>query len=1207
MAGFWIILILTVDGTGLRIKEEAMPTVKAREKSKKLRSIAFVLASIHSGSAIKVWPELVKESERHSCSLFIFPGGRLESPDENEYMRNAIFPLAGCPNFDGILSWASSLSGFVPESDVEAFHRGISPAPLVTFGMKAGDHPAVCIDAYSGMKRLVRHLARTHSCKRIAYLGGPREHSSAEHRYAAYRDALAECGLTFDERLASLDNPWTDGRKALSRLLDERGLAPGRDFDALCGASDLLIFEAAGLLRERDIKIPADIALGGFNDSDESHLFSPTYTTVHMPFDRQALNAFRMLLDLMDGRNPPDRLLKTRLVIRQSCGCLPESVRRAGEKVPGGPSGQGAKARVPAAEELADIMAKAMEGEPELGKERFLPAARAFLDCLSGKPSRPFIEALDLLVGEAVFTGRDIDAFQDMLSAIRSACAPSGPDPAFRNRLESCVGQGRVLVSDAGKRMSNFRSWKEKSVDQTLGVFNHELLCAKDTPSIVAIAGRFLPAVGIHTGFLVLEDHAKKKRAFVGGFRPANLPGGGTRLIVPRGGKTLFSRDLLLPGEYLPSSPGAFIVLPLYYESTSLGYLALSAGGAEASIFEEVRSQISGAIRGVLLFERANEARRLSERAEKLKTGFIAGISEDMQEPLAAINSLARRLLESAPVAGRKEIEAIAAHSSRQLELTRRLLDLSLAQVDELPLERKLFNPRAFMLSLLEELEAGREKAGWGRILREDFPALLPFARGDRARIAQVFGIFLDCIFREPGAGEAVISVRPLPGGIRFSARGRKGESPRTAGFPDAGLAPKGEAGGARPDPAFIEMELARKIAFLQGGKIDFTFRDRLAEFFFTLPYPSIDNVPRDTVPRPDAPDCPAPLVLGGSDEMAGKLSRIFPGASIRRAALADVAAGSPDPGGPSLIFLDPEGLDPSGAALLACVLADERFRKHCWFITAKDDSPEPACPGVFEYLDNLGRSVDRGDILLLGREDAAAGPAAQAAAQTAFGIAAAFPDRNRIIQCRTAEELDSVARNRKPAVLVIAGEDLPFLDAVASKPELADLPLVCAAPSFSDEKFASKAADRPSTLLFNSGETFGAALSSRIHDLPGGAGLLPPATGAIITKAVFFLNRHFRDPISRWKLSERLNVSEDYLSRIFRRQTGLPLWEYLNRLRIAYAIDLLRTTGESVAEIAYSAGFQDQAYFCRVFRRIAGATPGTIRKSSSANVRKIQ
>jgi AraC-like DNA-binding protein len=69
----------------------------------------------------------------------------------------------------------------------------------------------------------------------------------------------------------------------------------------------------------------------------------------------------------------------------------------------------------------------------------------------------------------------------------------------------------------------------------------------------------------------------------------------------------------------------------------------------------------------------------------------------------------------------------------------------------------------------------------------------------------------------------------------------------------------------------------------------------------------------------------------------------------------------------------------------------------------------------------------------------------------------------------------------------------------------------------------------------------------------------------------------------------------------------GTTLWDYLNRLRIAYAVELLAESSDTVAEVAARAGFQDQAYFCRVFKRLQGTTPGALRKESQHDVRKVQ
>jgi AraC-like DNA-binding protein len=119
----------------------------------------------------------------------------------------------------------------------------------------------------------------------------------------------------------------------------------------------------------------------------------------------------------------------------------------------------------------------------------------------------------------------------------------------------------------------------------------------------------------------------------------------------------------------------------------------------------------------------------------------------------------------------------------------------------------------------------------------------------------------------------------------------------------------------------------------------------------------------------------------------------------------------------------------------------------------------------------------------------------------------------------------------------------------------------------------------------------------SRLQALLGGDDILPPHTGALVKKTILYLDEHAKSHISRWKMAEAANVNEDYLTRIFHRETGLSLWDYLNRLRVYMAEELLLQTNKSIQEIAHHSGFQDHAYFCRVFKKIYGIPPGQLRK----------
>jgi transcriptional regulator GlxA family with amidase domain len=123
------------------------------------------------------------------------------------------------------------------------------------------------------------------------------------------------------------------------------------------------------------------------------------------------------------------------------------------------------------------------------------------------------------------------------------------------------------------------------------------------------------------------------------------------------------------------------------------------------------------------------------------------------------------------------------------------------------------------------------------------------------------------------------------------------------------------------------------------------------------------------------------------------------------------------------------------------------------------------------------------------------------------------------------------------------------------------------------------------------------AEFHSRLQAILAGSDILPPHTGALVKKTILYFDQHVQSHISRLKLAEAVNVNEDYLSRIFHREMGLSLWDYLNRLRVYMAAEKLIQTDETIQEIAFRAGFQDHAYFNRVFRKIYGIPPGELRK----------
>jgi AraC-like DNA-binding protein len=89
-------------------------------------------------------------------------------------------------------------------------------------------------------------------------------------------------------------------------------------------------------------------------------------------------------------------------------------------------------------------------------------------------------------------------------------------------------------------------------------------------------------------------------------------------------------------------------------------------------------------------------------------------------------------------------------------------------------------------------------------------------------------------------------------------------------------------------------------------------------------------------------------------------------------------------------------------------------------------------------------------------------------------------------------------------------------------------------------------------------------------------------------------------DPgINVTSLAKKLNCSSDYLSHLFRRETGMTLTSYIMQLRVMQAKSLLKTTALNVQEVGRAVGYEDPVYFIRVFRKLTGLTPKGYRNNS--------
>lgn len=99
------------------------------------------------------------------------------------------------------------------------------------------------------------------------------------------------------------------------------------------------------------------------------------------------------------------------------------------------------------------------------------------------------------------------------------------------------------------------------------------------------------------------------------------------------------------------------------------------------------------------------------------------------------------------------------------------------------------------------------------------------------------------------------------------------------------------------------------------------------------------------------------------------------------------------------------------------------------------------------------------------------------------------------------------------------------------------------------------------------------------------------------IGRIIQYMYDNIADDITVEDIAELIHVSKSYVSRKFKRNTGMTLIEYLRMIRVKMAMTLLVSTKRSVEDIAFTVGYNSPKYFYTAFKKYAGCSPSEFRK----------
>jgi DNA-binding LacI/PurR family transcriptional regulator/signal transduction histidine kinase len=578
------------------------------------------------------------------ANLLCFTGGVLKRSRRAFTERNAVYDLVSPESVDGLLIMAGALGNTIGMVELSRYCERFRPLPTCSIAVAVDTFPCVLIDNTTGMAAAVEHLIKVHGYRRVAFIRGPEANSEAERRYRVYKDVLTRNDILLSPSLVVAGNfQRSAGADAVRALLDERRV----EVDAIIAANDGMALGAIEALHARGARVPEDIAVIGFDDIEEARISTPPLTTVRQPLYEQGRRATQILIERMDGRAGSERvILRTELVTRRSCGCLPRAASARGAPGPAPPPRASDPARperasnpappprasepAPLPDSLDAALAAARDGiieamaraarstapDHDAWAERLLDA---FLADLEDPSKATFLAACDALVRAEVLAGGDGDAWQDILSAMRRLLLPLLAPSAERHAIaEDLWHEARISLGSAAVRAQASQRVSSQRFARVLGEIGTAFITAFDLDTLTNTIAAELPRLGITSCYLSLYEGERASletsRLLLAYDAAAEAP--------LRPADPVFPSRRLAPDGLLPlGRRSEMIVEPLFFKEEHLGFVLFEMGPRSGVVYEILRDQLSAALKGALLVkqvaEKEREQRRLLVDLEK--------------------------------------------------------------------------------------------------------------------------------------------------------------------------------------------------------------------------------------------------------------------------------------------------------------------------------------------------------------------------------------------------------------------------------------------------------------------------------------------------------------------------------------------------------------------------------------------------------------
>ena len=262
----------------------------------------------------------ISQTAREQCyQLDVFSefgsygGNYLHAEGERNIIR-----LPFVEDYDGIIVAPDTFGVPEMEKQLDMLLLSRTKGPVVSIRQEKDCFYSVQIDNRAAMAKLTEHFAKDHGYRRICFMKGKIELKDAEERFQGFMDVMKKYDLPVTEHQLFQGNYWRDrGEQAVEWFLSGPEMP-----EAIICANDFMAISVLMALKKRDINVPGQIALAGFDDLEEVRYLEPAICSVHMPCYEMGKQAVLLIDKLAHGGKSEQIVrLPVDVVPRKSCGC----------------------------------------------------------------------------------------------------------------------------------------------------------------------------------------------------------------------------------------------------------------------------------------------------------------------------------------------------------------------------------------------------------------------------------------------------------------------------------------------------------------------------------------------------------------------------------------------------------------------------------------------------------------------------------------------------------------------------------------------------------------------------------------------------------------------------------------------------------------------------------------------------------------------